>query len=286
MILITGANGHLGGATIDFLLKKNPDIKIKALVRSEEKGKELKSKGVEIAIGDYTDYDSLVKAMKDVDSLLLVSSSTLGNRHTQHANVINTAKQAGVKHIVYTSVLKANPNSKFTIAIDHVNTEKDIKESGINYTIMRNTYYSDFLPMTIGNAVECGAIYYSAGNTKVNFAIRMDMAEANAVVLSDLTNHKNKVYEITSGKAYSFTDIAEMISAITGKEIKYVDVPVQVLKENIVKAGMPNEAAEMMAGIADSMKVGEFSFTESTLENLLGRKPVDLKEFLQSIYAK
>jgi NAD(P)H dehydrogenase (quinone) len=59
-----------------------------------------------------------------------------------------------------------------------------------------------------------------------------------------------------------------------------------VLKENIVKAGMPNEAAEMMAGIADSMKVGEFSFTESTLENLLGRKPVDLKEFLQSIYAK
>ena len=286
MILITGANGHLGGATIDFLLKKNPTAKIKALVRSEEKGKDLKNKGVELAVGDYMDYTSLVKAMKDVDSLLLVSSSTMGNRHTQHANAIKAAKEAGVKHIVYTSVLKANPNSKLSIAIDHVNTEKEIKASGIDYTIMRNTYYSDFLPMIIGNAAESGAIYYSAGDTKINFALRLDMAEANSVVLSDLTNHKNKIYEITSGSAYSFNEIAAIISQITGKEIKYVDIPEEVLKENILKAGMPNDVVEMMSGIAYSMKVGEFSYTESDLENLLGRKPVDLKEFLKSIYSK
>jgi NAD(P)H dehydrogenase (quinone) len=286
MILITGANGHLGGATIDFLLKKNPDVKIKALVRSEEKGKKLKNKEVEITVGDYLDYDSLVNAMKDVESLLLVSSSTMGNRHEQHANAIKAAKQAGVRHIVYTSVLKANPNSKFTVAIDHVKTEEDIKASGVNYTIMRNTYYADFLPSTIGNAIESGAIYYSAGNTKVNFAVRMDMAEANAVVISDIINHKNKTYEITSGKAYSFTDIAEMISQITGKEIKYVDVPTEVLKENIIKAGLPNDVAELMASIADSMKVGEFDYSDPTLENLLGRKPVDLKEFLKGVYSK
>ncbi len=92
MILITGANGHLGGATIDFLLKKNPNAKIKALVRSEEKGKDLKAKGVEIAIGDYLNYDSLVSAMKDVETMLLISSSTMGDRHAQHANAIKAAK--------------------------------------------------------------------------------------------------------------------------------------------------------------------------------------------------
>jgi len=284
MVLITGANGHLGLATIDFLLKKNPDAKIKALVRSEEKGKELKNKGVEIAIGDYLNYESLVNAMKNVESLLLISSSTIGDRHMQHANVIKAAKQSGIREIIYTSVLKANPNSKFSVVLDHIKTEADIKACGIDYIIMRNTYYADFLPDIIGNALESGVIYYSAANAKINFAVRMDMAEANAVVISDIDNHKNKIYEITSGEAYSFTDIAEIISQITGKEIKYVDIPTKALKENIIKAGMPNEIAEFMAGIAESMKAGEFDYCDLTLENLIGRKPITLKEYLKSVY--
>ena len=286
MILITGANGHLGGATIDFLLKKNPNAKIKALVRSGEKGKDLKAKGVEIAIGDYLNYDSLVSAMKGVETILLVSSSTMGDRHAQHKNAIKAAKENGVKHIVYTSVLKANPNSKFSAGIDHYKTEGDIKNSGISYTIMRNTYYADFLPNIIGNAVESGAIYYSAGNAKVNFALRSEMAEANAVVLANPTAHQNKIYEITSANKYTFDEIAGILSAITGKQIKYVDIPVEVLKENIIKFGMPKEVADLMGSIAESMKAGEFDFIDPTLEKLIGRKPTDLKYFLKNVYSK
>lgn len=286
MILITGANGHLGGATIDFLLKKNPNAKIKALVRSEEKAKDLKAKGVEIVIGDYLNYDSLVNAMKGVETLLLVSSSTMGDRYAQHANAIKAAKENGVKHIVYTSVLRANPNSKFSAGIDHFKTEEDIKNSRMNYTIMRNTYYADFLPQIIGNAVETGAIYYSAGNAKVNFALRSEMAEANAVVLSNPSEHQNKTYEITSANKYSFDEIAGILSHITGKQIKYVDIPVEALKENIIKFGMPKEVAELMGSIAESMKAGEFDFIDPTLENLIGRKPTDLKDFLKNVYTK
>lgn len=286
MILITGANGHLGSATIDFLQKKNSNAKLKALVRSKEKGKDLKAKGVEIAIGDYTNYDLLVNAMKGVETLLLVSSSTMGDRYAQHANAIKAAKVSGVKHIVYTSVLKANPNSKFSAGIDHYKTEEEIKNSGMNYTIMRNTYYADFLPNIIGNAVESGAIYYSAGNTKVNFALRNEMAEANAVVLSDPSSHQNKIYEITSGSVYNFDEIASMLSEITGKQIKYVDIPVEALKENIMKFGMPKEVADLMGSIAESMKAGEFDFVDPTLEKLIGRKPTDLKDFLKNVYSK
>ncbi len=285
MILITGANGHLGGATIDFLLKKNPNAKIKALVRSEEKGKDLKAKGVEIAIGDYLNYNSLVSAMKGVETILLVSSSTMGDRHAQHKNAIKAAKENGVKHIVYTSVLKANPNSKFSAGIDHYKTEGDIKNSGISYTIMRNTYYADFLPNIIGNAVESGAVYYSAGNAKVNFALRSEMAEANAVVLANPTAHQNKIYEITSASKYTFDEIAGILSEITGKQIKYVDIPVEVLKENIIKFGMPKEVADLMGSIAESMKAGEFDFIDPTLEKLIGRKPTDLKDFLKNVYS-
>lgn len=285
MILITGASGHLGGATIEFLLKKNPNAKIKALVRSEEKGKDLKAKGVEIATGDYLNYDSLVNAMKDVDTMLLVSSSTMGDRYSQHANAIKAAKENGVKHIVYTSVLKANPSSKFSAGIDHYKTEEDLIKSGMSYTIMRNTYYADFLPNIIGNAVESGTIYYSAGNAKVNFALRSEMAEANAVVLANPTAHQNKIYEITSASKYTFDEIADILSEITGKQIKYVDIPVEVLKENIIKFGMPKEVADLMGSIAESMKAGEFDFIDPTLEKLIGRKPTDLKDFLKNVYS-
>jgi len=77
-----------------------------------------------------------------------------------------------------------------------------------------------------------------------------------------------------------------MLSEITGKQIKYVDIPVEALKENIIKFGMPKEVAELMGSIAESMKAGEFDFIDPTLEKLLGRKPVDLKDFLLNVYKK
>lgn len=286
MILITGANGYLGSATINFLLKKNPNAKIKALVRSEEKGKDLKAKGVEIAVGDYFNYNSLVEAMKGVETLMLISSSTMGNRYAQHANAIKAAKENSVKHIVYTSVLRANPYSRFSAGIDHYKTEVEIKNSGMNYTIMRNTYYADFLPNIIGNAFESGAIYYSAGKGKVNYALRNEMAEANAVVLSNPNAHTNKIYEITSGSVYDFDEIASILSEVTGKQIKYVDIPVETLKENIIKSGMPKDVAELMGSIAESIKSNEFNFIDTALENLLERKPTDLKDFIKNIYSK
>ncbi|MEX1212440.1 MAG: NAD(P)H-binding protein [Balneolaceae bacterium] len=89
MILVTGANGHLGSLTIDSLIKNNPNAEIAGLVRSQEKGKELKKKDVELRIGDYDDPSSIKKAVQGVDTLLLVSSSTLKGRIEQHKKVID-----------------------------------------------------------------------------------------------------------------------------------------------------------------------------------------------------
>lgn len=285
MILITGANGHLGLATIEFILKKNPQTPIRALVRTEEKGAILKEKGVDIAIGDYFNYDSLLAAMKGVNTLLLVSSSSINGRYEQHANAIKAAKESGIKHIVYTSVLKASPQSKFSAGIDHVKTEAVIKASGIPYTIMGNTYYADFLPMLLGDFINTGAIYYSAGNARVNFASRKDMAEANAVVLSNPSNHKNKVYDITASVAYTFKDIAAMLADIVNKPIQYTEIPLEDLKNGMLQHGVPEDVTGMMISIAETMKAGEFDYADDTLETLIGRKPLDLKDFLKAVYS-
>ncbi len=102
MITITGATGQLGSGVIDSLIQKgfNPS-NISALARSEEKAQALKDKGVNIKIGNYNDYNSLVEAFKGTDKLLLISSNEMENRSQQQVNAVKAAKEAGVKHILY-----------------------------------------------------------------------------------------------------------------------------------------------------------------------------------------
>lgn len=285
MILITGANGHMGRATIDFLLKKKPGINLRALARSEEKGAGIKGEGVELSVGDYFNYDSLTKAMKGIDTLLFISSGDVVKRVPQHENVLKAAKESGVKHIIYTSVLKPTMDTKFTAGIDHAVTEKMILDSGIDYTFMRNTFYLDFLPGFLGKPVETGAIYYSAGDKKISYALRDEMAEANAAILADPKIHRNKAYKINSSELYSFSEIAKVLSEITGKEINYIDIPVNELVKNVVTAGVPEGYAKVLGTIAEAVRAGELESDSKDLETLIGRKPVSIKEFLKNVYA-
>lgn len=283
MILITGANGHLGTATIDFLLKKNtPASNITALVRDEAKGAALAAKGIALRTGDYFDAGSLAAAFAGIDTLVFVSGS-IENRLTQHQNVVNAAKAAGVKHIIYTSVLKAADNLKFFPGIDHFHTEAMLKKSGISYTVFRNTYYVEVLPMLLGGAMESGQWYYAAGDAKVNFASRLDMAEAIANVTINLSQHANKIYEITSGQSYSFPEIATVLSKVAGKTVSYIPIPLDALKEGMKQAGVPELHIPMYASIAEGIAAGEMDATDSSLEKLLQRKPADLKEYLPKV---
>ncbi len=133
-VFITGATGQLGKSTINFLLQKGIAAKqISALARDEAKAAELKSKGIDVKIGNYDDFDSLRTAMQGVETMLLISSSEMTkSRAVQHINAIKAAKENGVKHIIYTGFMRTHedPTSPlWFIAEDHVKTEKYLKES-------------------------------------------------------------------------------------------------------------------------------------------------------------
>ncbi len=281
MILITGANGHLGSQTIDFLLKKNPDENIAGLVRSEEKGKELKEKGVETRIGDYTDTPSLRKAVKGVDTLLLISTSSMQNRAVQHKNVINAAKEAGVNHLFYTSIVHADELLS-PLSSDHHETEKILKDSGIAYTIYRHTFYTEFFPMFLGNALDTGQWVLPSNGQKINLAYRTEMAEALANGLADADKHRNRVYEITSNEAYTPDELAQILTKETGKEITYTDLSVKEFQEQLRQAGLPEETIGMALMTARSVANGALAHTSRDLEKLLGRKPASLTEFIKA----
>jgi NAD(P)H dehydrogenase (quinone) len=283
MILVTGATGHFGGAAIDFLLKKSAAGEFAALAREPERAEALTARGIDVRKGDYFDYDSLREAFAGIEKLLFVSSNEIENRVLQHANVINAAKAAGVKHIVYTGVLHPPEKPHFTAATDHVETEKLLKDSGVAYTILRNAFYFETIPMFLGDVLETGKIVFPAGDAKMSHASRIDMAEAAANVLLG-AGHENKIYEIGANSSFSFADLADDLSALAGKKIEYVDLPLDDFKAELVKNQTPLPMVEMIAGIAEAVKHNELNFPSADLENLLGRRLLTLKEFLKQVY--
>lgn len=283
MILVTGATGHFGGAAIDFLLKKIEPGEIAALVRDTKKADSVAAKGIDVRKGDYFDYDSLVKAFAGVEKLLFVSSGELENRVGQHANVINAAKAAGVRFIAYTSILNPPANPYFTVAADHIQTERLLENSGITYAFLRNAFYFETIPMFIGDALGTGKIFFPAGDGKLSNAARIDMAEAAAnVILSD--GAENKIYEIGADGSFTFQDIANILSELAGREIEYIDIPTKELETELINTQTPMPLVGLITGGAEAIKHNQLNYPSPDLENLLGRKPLELKEFLKQTY--
>jgi NAD(P)H dehydrogenase (quinone) len=139
MIAITGATGQLGRLVIEKLKGRVPASDIVALARSTAKAADL---SVAARHADYDKPETLERALAGVNTLLLISSSEVGKRGTQHHNVIEAAKKAGVKRIVYTSLLHAD-TSPLNLAGEHLATETELKASGIPFTILRNGWYTE-----------------------------------------------------------------------------------------------------------------------------------------------
>lgn len=279
MILVTGANGNLGSQTIDHLLEQKPDAEIAGLVRSEEKGKELKEKGVELRIGDYNDYSAMQKAVDGIDVVLLISSSSMKGRAQQHNNVIRAAKEAGVGQIFYTSIVQADQKLS-PLSLDHAETEKLIKNSGIPYSIFRHTFYTEFLPLFLGDALDTGQWHFPSNGEKINLAYRSEMAEALAKGLSDPQKHRNEIYEITSAEAYTLDELADMLSEASGNEITYTDISVSDFEQTLEEIGLPEEQIAMSVMTATTFVNGGLNFTFDDMEELLGRKPTGVKTFI------
>lgn len=286
-ILVTGATGQLGKATVDELLKRVPAGDISVLVRDLSKGEELKAIGVKVIQGDYNDYASLVTAFKGVDKLYFVSSSDVMSRLAQHQNVVKAAVEANVGHVFYTSAQRKSEDGSSPIALvadAHWQTDHLIKESGLTYTILKHGLYTDILPMFMGDKViETGTIFLPAGNGKSSYASRRDLAAAGAILLTS-EGHQNKVYEMGGAVAYSFHEIARMLSELSGKTIQYVSPSPETFTEQLKSFGVPDQAIQGAATFCVAIAQGEFDFPSSDLETILGRKPQTVKAFLKAAY--
>lgn len=270
---ITGATGQLGRLVVEKLKQRTNADSLVALVRSPEKAADL---GIAAQAFDYDKPEALVQGLEGVDHLLLISANEIGKREVQHKNIIDAAKQAGVKWIVYTSLLHADTSS-LSLAEEHRATERMLKDSGIPHTILRNGWYTENYTVSIPGALENGAFVGSAGEGKISSATREDYAEAAAVVLTS-EGHIGKVYELSGDQHYTLKDLAAEISKQTGKDIPYTDLSEADFAGVLVSAGLPEGLAQVFASFDTGASKDDLFDDNKVLSKLIGRPTTPLAD--------
>ena len=267
-IVVTGATGQLGRLAVESLLDRGvPAAEITATGRSTDKLADLAARGVTVVAADYTDPASLEAAFAGADKVLIVSSNDFNDRAGQHRNAVDAAVRAGVGHVVYTSGPKATTSSMLLMS-DHRATEENLAASGLTTTVLRNGWYVENYTGQVATYLEHGMVG-SAGDGKVSLALRSELAEAAAVVLTT-EGHEGKVYEL-GGDAVTLPELAAIISDVTGQTVTYTDVPVEAFTGILVGAGMPEPVAGIFADVDRSISEGELYVDPTDLAALLGR---------------
>lgn len=279
---ITGATGQLGELIIQALLKEIDTKNIIALVRNPNKAESLKNQGIEIRLFDYDQPETLVTALVGVDKLLLISANEIGRRTPQHKAVIDAAVTAKVPYIAYTSLLNAD-KSALGLAQEHRETEQLIRQSGLEFTFLRNNWYNENYLANVQHTAETGTLYGRAQNGKISSASRLDYAEAAAKVLSS-KGHENKTYELAGSSHFTLTDLASYMALASGKTVQYQNLSPENYTLALLNAGLPKELVEVIVD-ADVQTVNGAMYSESKdLEHLIGRKTTDIQDQIKNLF--
>jgi NAD(P)H dehydrogenase (quinone) len=279
-ILVTGASGKLAQLTLAALLKGGQNNLI-ATTRDPSKLDGLSTKGVDVRRADFKNPAGLAEAFEGATRVLLISTPDTGERVEHHKNAVTAAKAAGVKHIMYTSLVNLE-ESIAVVAPDHTATEKDIKESGLKYTFLRNNTYAENLLFSLPGALETGTLHGCAGNGKVSYVTRLDCANAAAGALINASDCENTVWDITGSQAYSYAELAALVSEIKNKKVVYRDLSTEEYKAVLIKSGLPEKYASLFASFDLSTKNGDVAMVSGAVRKLTGKQPMGLPEFLKT----
>ena len=283
MIVITGAAGNLGHHVIASLLQSVPAANIIAAVRTPAKAADLAAKGVQVRQADYNDGASLDSAFKGATKILLISSSEVGQRARQHQNVIDAAKRAGVALLAYTSILRAD-TSPLGLAAEHVVTEAAIRDSGLPYSFLRNSWYLEHHTENLAPVLEHGAVLGAAQDGRFSSATRADYAAAAAAVLT--ADQPQAVYELAGDQSFTLTQYAAEVARQSGKAIVYKDLPEADFKAALVGAGVPEGFAALLADSDVGAAKGGLEDNGKHLSALIGRPTTTMAEAVKAALAK
>ena len=278
-IAITGATGNIARETIPTLIKSGAEIK--ALVHNVSKAESLKKSGVEIVEGDFTDSQAAHKAMKGAESVLMIAPPN-PDAVKQVSSLISAAKSAGSPHVVRISAIGAAVDAPTANGRLHHQSDKELSESGLTYSILRPHYFMQNLFMAVQSITEQGKIYMGVGNGKLGMIDVRDIADCAAKILLE-GGHEGKIYTPTGPNSISFYDIARIIGKAIGKEVTYTPITIEMVKKGIIDMGWGEWGGQIMADYSKAFSEGWGDFVNSDTETITGKNPRSFEQFVKEI---
>jgi uncharacterized protein YbjT (DUF2867 family) len=279
-ILVTGATGTVGREVIKQLSMVD-GMRVRAGVHSVIKGENLKRlPDVEVVEMEFTKPDALHAAFTHVDRMFMITPFT--DKQVEMAKVlVDEAKKAGVKHIVNLSALGVEEEPGIQLGQWHKEIEQYIADSGIHFTFLRpSSFMQNFVHYSSRGIKESNTIYMPTGDGKVGYIDSRDIASVGVEVLKG-NGHEGRIYDLTGPEALSMQEVAAIMSEVTGKSIKYVDVPEEKARDAMQHEGLPHWIIDAMLELHGAYKEGQGSYVTNGVEELTGRKPHTFRQFVQ-----
>ena len=273
-IFITGATGNIGSFLTQELHKMELEC-IVGLSKTPEKTIPFPYKLI-----DFGDKDSIISAFQGVETLFLLIPA-FDSFLDWARNALDAAKEAGVKHIVRSSAICADPNSKFAVLKAHGQIDEWLKECEIPYTLTQPASFMQNFANYLAFNIQQGTVYSSTGTGKSSWIDVRDIAAANASILADPGSHVNKTYTLTGSESFSMREGLRRISETTGKPIRVVDIPQEAANETMKKYGMSDGTIRYIASIERATKSGILSNISLDLRGILKRESIGFNQFVQ-----
>ena len=274
MILVTGGTGGIGSELLRLLSQAG--VPARALTRNPQKAQKLP--GITWVVGDLARPETLTTAFEGAKTVFLLTHYYEDMVELQH-NAIAAARAAGVTHVVKVSAFAASDHSKAPIGRWHYQVEKELQASGMAWTMLRPHHFMQNLLAQAEYVIKEGAIYSPSGDGKIPYIDARDVAAVAFVTLTQ-PGHLGKKYVVTGSEAMSYRQAAEIIGAVIGKKLRFVDESPEDARARRIREGVPPAVIESILAIGAYQRAGGKTVTiTNTVADLTGRPPRTVAEF-------
>jgi len=281
MIGLTGVTGTLGGRVAARLAATGAPLRL--VVRDADRAPDLPGAEIVANPGGYADADGFRTALEGVDTLYLVSAAEAEDRLQQHLTAVGAAAAAGVRRIVYTSFVGARPDAVFTLVRHHYATEQAIAATGLRHTFLRHNMYADFVPFFAVREGDGAVIAAPAGEGRVGFVSRDDLADvAAAVLLREDDDLDGRALDVTGPQALTLAEAADVLTEATGIPAEYRPQTVEEAWATRRPSGHPDWEIEGWVTSYLAIAEGELDSVTDVVERLAGHPPRSVAEHLRA----
>jgi NAD(P)H dehydrogenase (quinone) len=281
-ILVTGATGDTGRATIDELLARGRRVRALAHGR-DERSKRLQDRGVEVVYGDLLDFNQVRAALNGVQRAYFVYPIRPGILQAT-AYFAQAAKEAGVDGIVNMSQKSAREDAKSHAATDHWLSERVFDWSGLTVAHIRPTYFAEWL-LYLAPLIKAGLLHVPFGTGHHAPIAAEDQGRVIAGILDDPAPHAGKIYPLYGPVEYRYEETAHVLSRVLGKTVQYKQVDFEAFRQNMEAGGKPSAVGntflfQHLREVAIDHQNGVFAGTNDLVEKIGGRPPMTLEAFI------